>query len=65
MSNIRKDAGDLAGLREISKMRLKSDLASAVAVTLVDEGELDQLASLGEGKAKRLIDRRPAYQSKR
>ena len=62
----RKDAGDsLSGLREHLEARLKSDLGLTVAVKLVAEGELDQLASLGEGKAKRLIDRRPAYQSRR
>jgi phenylacetate-CoA ligase len=62
----RKDArGDLGGLLEHLEARLKSDLGLTVEVKLVAEGDLDQLASLGEGKAKRLIDRRPAYQSKR
>jgi phenylacetate-CoA ligase len=61
----RKDAhGNLVGLKEHLEARLKSDLGLTVEVKLVPEGELDQLASLGEGKAKRLIDRRPAYRAK-
>jgi phenylacetate-CoA ligase len=61
----RKDAdGNLAGLTGHLEQRLKSDLGLSVQVKLVPEGNLDQLASLGEGKAKRLIDRRPAYRAK-
>lgn len=61
----RKDAGDsLGGLKEHLEARLKSDLGLTVEVRLVPEGELDQLGTLGEGKAKRLVDRRPAYRSK-
>ena len=61
----RKNAGgNLAGLKEHLQGRLKSDLGLSVEVALVPEGELSQLASLGEGKAKRLIDRRPAYRAK-
>jgi hypothetical protein len=32
-----------------------------VAVKLVEQGQLEQTATLGEGKAKRLIERRAAY----
>ncbi len=61
---IRKDAGSVAGLREKLAARLKSDLGVSVDVTLVDQGQLDTVANLGEGKAKRLLDRRPAYAKK-
>ena len=61
----RKDASNgLSGLKELLEARLKSDLGLTVEVKLVPEGELDQLASLGEGKAKRLIERRPQYRTK-
>jgi phenylacetate-CoA ligase len=60
----REAEGALAGLTEHLEQRLKSDLGLTVQVKLVPEGNLDQLASLGEGKAKRLIDRRPAYRAK-
>lgn len=61
----RTDAGgNLAGLKEHLQARLKSDLGLGVEVALVPEGQLNQLGSLGEGKAKRLIDRRPAYRAK-
>ncbi len=57
-------AGNLAGLREHVEQRLKSDLGLTVQVKLVPEGHLDQLGTFGEGKAKRLVDRRPAYRPK-
>lgn len=60
----KESAGSLDGLKEHIEQRLKSDLGLGVAVKLVPEGDLDQLASLGEGKAKRLVDRRPAYRPK-
>jgi len=57
-------AGSLDGLKKHLEARLKTDLGVSVEVKLVPEGGLDQVASLGEGKANRLIDRRPAYQKK-
>jgi hypothetical protein len=36
-----------------------------VDVKLVEQGQLETVANLGEGKAKRLLDRRPAYTKKR
>ena len=61
---VHKDAGALGGLKEKLEARLKSDLGLSVGVNLVEEGKLEQLANLGEGKAKRLIERRPAYMKK-
>ena len=55
------DAGALGGLKEKLEARLKNDLGLSVEVRLVEEGKLDTAATLGEGKAKRLIERRPAY----
>jgi phenylacetate-CoA ligase len=47
------------GLREHLEKRLQSDLGVKVAVELVDEGSLADVANVGrEGKAKRLLDRR-------
>ncbi len=60
----REASNSLSGLKEHLETRLKSDLGLTVEVKLVVEGELDQLASLGEGKSKRLVDRRPAYRTK-
>lgn len=56
---------DLNGLKERLEARLRTDLGLSVEVKLVPEGGLDQVATLGEGKANRLIDRRPAYQKKK
>jgi phenylacetate-CoA ligase len=61
---VRRNAGALGGLQERLEARLKSDLGLSVSVRLVEEGKLEQLASLGEGKAKRLLERRPAYLKK-
>jgi phenylacetate-CoA ligase len=61
---VRKDAGSVDGLQEKLAMRLKSDLGVSVEVQLVEQGQLDTVANLGEGKAKRLLDRRPAYTKK-
>jgi phenylacetate-CoA ligase len=61
---VRKTAGPLEGLRERLEFRLKNDLGLSVEVRLVEEGKLESLANLGEGKAKRLIENRPAYVKK-
>ena len=61
---VRKDAGSVDGLQEKLAARLKSDLGVSVDVKLVEQGQLDTMANLGEGKAKRLLDRRPAYTKK-
>ena len=61
---VRSDAGSVAGLQEKLVSRLKSDLGVSVEVKLVDQGQLDTVANLGEGKAKRLLDRRAAYSKK-
>lgn len=56
---VRRDAGNMDGLRETLAARLKDDLGVAVDVELVPEGSLGEAANLGrEGKARRLIDRR-------
>jgi phenylacetate-coenzyme A ligase PaaK-like adenylate-forming protein len=61
---VRRDAAARDGLREKLERRLKDDLGVSVQVALVDEGSLVELANTGgrEGKARRLVDRRPAYQ---
>jgi phenylacetate-CoA ligase len=61
---VRRDAQTRDGLEEKLRQRLKDDLGVAVNVALVDEGSLAELANTGgrEGKARRLVDRRPAYQ---
>ena len=61
---VKKDAGSLEGLKEKLEGRLKTDLGLSVAVKLVEQGKLEQNATLGEGKAKRLIERRAAYAKK-
>jgi phenylacetate-CoA ligase len=61
---VRKDAGPLEGLKEKLEARLKNDLGLSVGVKLVEQGQLEQGANLGEGKAKRLIERRAAYSRK-
>jgi phenylacetate-CoA ligase len=58
---VKKNAGPLEGLKEKLEGRLKTDLGLSVAVKLVEQGQLEQTATLGEGKAKRLIERRAAY----
>ena len=63
---LRRDAGALDGLERHLAERLKSDLGLTVGVALVEPGSLEKLANLGtgEGKARRLVDRRPAYGKK-
>ncbi|MBV9085343.1 MAG: AMP-binding protein [Acidobacteriaceae bacterium] len=61
---VRKDAGSIDGLQEKLAARLKSDLGLGVEVKLVEQSQLDTAATLGEGKAKRLLDKRPAYAKK-
>ncbi len=61
---VKNDAGSLDGLRQHLEARLKNDLGVSVAVKLVEQGKLETLAHLGEGKARRLIERRPAYAKK-
>jgi phenylacetate-CoA ligase len=56
---VRGDAGSTDGLREHLEKRLQADLGLKVAVELVDEGALREVANLGrEGKPRRLLDRR-------
>jgi len=64
---LRSDAGGVEGLKEHLEERLKSDLGLSVGVDLVATGNLEKIANMGvgEGKAKRLVDRRPEYQKKR
>ena len=55
----RDGAGSLDGLKDHLERRLQNDLGVRVAVELVPAGSLAQVANLGgEGKARRLIDRR-------
>jgi phenylacetate-coenzyme A ligase PaaK-like adenylate-forming protein len=61
---VRRDAAGTEGLKEKLEARLKSDLGVSVEVKLVEQGKLDTVANLGEGKAKRLLERRPAYHKK-
>ena len=60
---LRNDAGAAEGLKARLEERLKGDLGLAVTVELVPLGSLDEIANIGgrEGKAKRLVDRRPGY----
>ena len=60
----RRDAGSLDGLKQHLEARLKADLGVSVTVRLAEQGKLDTVATLGEGKASRLIERRPAYLKK-
>lgn len=61
---IRNEAGSAEGLRDRMEELLKGDLGLGVTVEIVPQGSLDEIANVGgrEGKAKRLVDRRPAYQ---
>jgi phenylacetate-CoA ligase len=61
---VRNDATSKDGLLQHLEKRLKDDLGVVVSVCLVAEGELAELTnSQGrEGKPRRLLDRRPAYQ---
>ena len=58
---VKRDAGSREGLKEHLEARLRTDLGVSVEVKLVDQGTLDTLANLGEGKARRLLEHRPAY----
>lgn len=62
---LRKDTAGTEGLREALERRLHSDLGVKVAVELVEEGSLAEMANLGrEGKPRRLLDRRRAKPGK-
>jgi phenylacetate-CoA ligase len=61
---VRRDAGSIEGLKQKLESRLKADLGVSVEVKLTEHGKLDTVANLGEGKAKRLLERRPAYLKK-
>ncbi|PPR58067.1 MAG: hypothetical protein CFH10_02090, partial [Alphaproteobacteria bacterium MarineAlpha4_Bin2] len=58
----RRDAATRDGLAEQITQRLREDLGVGVEVTLQDEDTLSQIANTagGEGKARRLIDKRKA-----
>lgn len=58
---VRRDAGATGDLQARLEARLKNDLGLSVGVKLVEEGGLATVATLGEGKAKRLIERRAAW----
>ncbi|MEO8143507.1 MAG: AMP-binding protein, partial [Betaproteobacteria bacterium] len=60
---VRRDAASRDGLAEKLQRRLRDDLGVSVAVALADEGSLAELANTGgrEGKARRLVDRRPGH----
>lgn len=60
---VRKDAGGLDGLKEHLEGRLKADLGLSLEVRLVEEGSLATEGHLGEGKVKRLIERRPGFKA--
>ena len=61
-----REAGWSSGLKEHREGRLKGDLGIVVRVEFVPDGSLDEIANVGgrEGKAKRLVDRRPQYQTR-
>jgi phenylacetate-CoA ligase len=63
---VKREAASRDGLKEKLEKRLREDLGVAVNVTLVGQGDLDELANTGgrEGKARRLVDRRPGYAKK-
>ena len=63
---VRRDASTREGLLELLERRLKDDLGVGVRVRLTDEGSLEEMANTGgrEGKARRLVDRRPGYQGR-
>jgi phenylacetate-CoA ligase len=60
---VRRDAPSWDGLTEKLERRLREDLGVAVRVTLTEHGSLAEMANTGgrEGKARRLVDRRPTY----
>jgi len=56
---VQRSVTNIEGLKEHLEKRLQDDLGVKVAVELVGEGSLADVANLGrEGKAKRLLDRR-------
>jgi phenylacetate-CoA ligase len=56
---VHRSSADVSGLKEQLERRLQSDLGLKVAVELVGEGSLAEIANIGrEGKTKRLLDRR-------
>jgi phenylacetate-coenzyme A ligase PaaK-like adenylate-forming protein len=58
-AEVQRSASNAEGLKEHLEKRLQGDLGVKVAVELVPEGSLAEVANLGrEGKAKRLLDRR-------
>ena len=59
---VRRNAATRDGLAEKITQRLREDLGVGVEVTLQDEDTLSQIANTagGEGKARRLIDKRKA-----
>ena len=61
---VHRETASREGLLEALEKRLKEDLGVVVRVQLVDEGSLAEIANTNgrEGKPRRLIDRRPAYQ---
>ena len=63
---VRREAASREGLKELLEKRLREDLGVSVGVTLSDQGSLAELANSGgrEGKARRLVDRRPGYMAK-
>ena len=63
---VKADASSGDGLKEKLEKRLREDLGVSVGVTLVGQGSLAEIANTGgrEGKARRLVDRRPGYKSK-
>jgi phenylacetate-CoA ligase len=60
---VRRDVASCEGLVKKLETRLREDLGVSVRVTLAGQGSLDELANTGgrEGKARRLVDRRPGY----
>ena len=60
---VKRDAENRNGLKEMLEQRLREDLGVSVQVQLADQGSLAELANSGgrEGKARRLVDRRPGY----
>jgi phenylacetate-CoA ligase len=59
---VRRDAASRDGLQAHLEKRLREDLGVTVPVALTEEGALGKLANLGgEGKPRRLIDRRPGF----
>jgi phenylacetate-CoA ligase len=58
-TEVQRSVTNTEGLKEHLEKRLQEDLGIKVAVELVAEGSLAEVANLGrEGKAKRLLDRR-------